>query len=90
MDEILRLYGELINLQQKIDGTPNHKPNIIFDLAEMFNNSVNQNGELPVSEYIKMANYMEATDDVEGANEMRALAQRVPLTAETRLLKPST
>ncbi len=76
MDEFLQLQRELFNLQQEIDGIPNLKVKTFFDLAVMVNSSLNRNDQMPVSEYIKLADYMETAGDVEASIKMRAVAQR--------------
>ena len=75
-NEILELYKELVNLQQAIDGKSYDNINNFFNLAGMVSNSLNQNGEMPVSEYLKLADYMEKIGNVDTSITMRVVAQR--------------
>lgn len=88
-NEILELYKEVVNLQQEIDGKPYDDINIFFNLADMVNNSLNQNGEMPVSAYLKLADYLEKL--VKLIPQLRCVSwHNAPLTVETRLLNQIT
>lgn len=47
-----------------------------MNLSQRMNNVSTSSGEFSVSEYVKVADYMDAEGDVETANRMRAVAQR--------------
>lgn len=87
-NEILELYKELTKLQQEIDGKPYDDINIFFNLAGMVNNSLNQNGEMPVSEYLKLADYMEKIGNVDTSITMRVVAQRA-IDSGDKVIKPN-
>ena len=76
MEQMLLLQKELLQLQQEIEGTSDPDANYFVDLAMMVNRGVNENGEMPVSEALKIADYMDADGSVESANTMRAVIQR--------------
>lgn len=76
MEQMLLLQKELLHLQQEIEGTSDSDANYFMDLAMMVNRGVNHNGEMPVSEALKIADYMDAEGSVESANTMRAVIQR--------------
>lgn len=87
-NEILELYKELVNIQQEIDGTSYDNINNFFNLAGMVNNSLNQNGEMPVSEYLKLADYMEKIGNVDTSITMRVVAQRA-IDSGDEVIKPN-
>ena len=76
MQRILLLQKELLNLQQEIEGVPNPDANFFMDLALRVNSSLNENGEMFVSEYLKIADYLAAEGDLETANRMRPVIRR--------------
>lgn len=87
-NEILELYKELVNIQQEIDGRSYDNINNFFNLAGMVNNSLNQNGEMPVSEYLKLADYMEKIGNVDTSITMRVVAQRA-IDSGDEVIKPN-
>ena len=88
MEQVLLLQRELLHLQQEIEGISNPDANYSMDLAMMVNRSVNKNGEMPVSEALKIADYMEAAGSVESANTMRAVIQRA-IDSGDEVIKPA-
>ncbi|MCG9134565.1 hypothetical protein J5I95_23115 [Candidatus Poribacteria bacterium] len=87
MHEVIQLQKELLSLQEEIDGNPNPAANFFLDLALMVNSSLNQNGELPVSESLKIVDYIEAGGDSETANRVRAVIQRAIASGDD-VIKP--
>lgn len=76
MHKVILLQKELLNLQQEMEGNSNPDANFFMDLALRVNSSLNQNGEMLVSESLKIADYMEASGKVEIANDIRDVALR--------------
>ena len=87
MEQMLLIQKELIHLQQEIEGTSNPDANYFVDLSMMVNRSVNENGEMPVYEALKIADYMDAEGSVESANTMRAVIQRA-IDSGNEVIKP--
>ena len=87
MHQILQLQKELLEIQEKIEGAPDVVANYGLTLAEMVNSSLTPNGEIPVSEYVKITDYVAAEGDLETASRMRVVIQRA-LNSGDDVIKP--
>ncbi len=87
MRQVIQLQQEMLVIQEKIDGSPNLDANFNLTLALKVNNSLNQNGEMPVSEYKKIADYVESEGSLETASQMRVVIQRA-INSGNDIIKP--